>query len=746
MKSLFQFVRHTSIVALVLNAVTVVHAKTAATRTAQLAVPHVFSAPTLSDYLDGRERPQELRISDFRQRDPYDGEPAISRTTAYISHDENNIYAVFVCKDVAGKARAHIGRRDDLTGDETVSFMLDTFHDGRHAYEFIANPLGVQMDGMITEGQDEDYSFDAVWKSEGRRTADGYVVWMAIPFKSLRFHSGDATSWGIAFGRIIPTNNESDTWPHLTRSIDGYVPQFAALGALVDVKSGRGLQLIPYVFGSRQKFLDNGRATPFFHSTTESRVGLDAKYVLRDRFTFDFTANPDFSQVESDEPQVTINQRYEVFFPEKRPFFTESAGYFQTPETLFFSRRVVDPQFGARMTGKAAGWTLGLLSIDDRSASQLLSEGGESGRAHIGVARVQRDVGKESTVGAFFSQYSFGSSSNRVMSVDSRIKLNPNWIVTAQGAHSLARDLDGLEAHGHSLLAEVSQVGRHFTSDTTFRDRSPAFRADLGFIPRVDLRLIKNATNYRWRPENGAVVSFGPSLLTSMDWNYAGQMQDWSVDSSFAVNLRRSTSVTAGRTEVFERFQNLPFRQNATYAYLSSEVFDWAAIDASYTRGTNINYFPAQGLFSFLANSTDADLGLTLRPTRRLRAAETYIFDALHTIPGVAQVGPAGSIFNNHLLRTKVSYQFTNRFSLRAIIDYNAVLSNPALVDLERSKHIGLDFLFSYTVNPGTAIYVGYSNQFENIRLADHAIQRVATPGLMTGNQIFVKVSYLFRP
>jgi hypothetical protein len=745
MRSRLQFVRLISIGILLLNAA-LVHAKNAATSTAQLSVPRVLSAPTLSDYLDGRERPQELRISDFRQRDPYDGEPAISPTTAYVSHDENNIYAIFVCKEVAGRARAHIGRRDDLTGDETVSFMLDTFHDGRHAYEFIANPLGVQMDGMITEGQDEDFSFDAVWRSEGRRTADGYVVWMAIPFKSLRFHSGDASSWGIALGRIIPTNNESDTWPHLTRRIDGYVPQFAALGALLDVKSGRGLQLIPYVFGRRQKFLDTATSTTFFHSTNEFRGGLDAKYVFRDRFTFDFTANPDFSQVESDEPQVTINQRYEVFFPEKRPFFTESAGYFQTPETLFFSRRVVDPQFGARMTGKAAGWTLGLLSIDDRSASQLLSEGGEIGRAHIGVARVQRDLGKESTVGVFFSQYSFASSSNRVMSVDSRIKLNPNWTITGQGVHSFARDLNGFESAGHSLLAEVSHFGRHLTSDTMFRDRSPGFRADLGFIPRVDLRLIKNATNYRWRPETGAVVSFGPSLLTSMDWDHTGHMQDWSVDSSFAVNLRRSTSVTAGRTEVFERFQNLPFRQNATYAYLTSEMFDWAAMDASYTRGTNINYFPAGGLLPFLSNSTAADIGLTLRPTRRLRASETYIFDELHTIAGVEPAGTSRSIFNNHLLRTKVSYQFTTRFALRAIVDYNAVLSNPALVDLERSKRIGLDFLFSYTVNPGTAIYVGYSNQCENLRLSDGAIQRVGAPGLMTGNQVFVKISYLFRP
>ncbi len=746
MKSHSQLARYFGLSIAILAICTLLQAGTSKLLTGQVDIPKVSTAPTLNDYLDGRQRSEELRISEFSQRDPYDGEPAISPTTAYISYDDKNIYAVFVCKDAAGKARAHIGRRDDLTGDETVSLLLDTFHDGRHAYEFIANPLGVQMDGMITEGQDEDFTFDTVWHSEGRLTNDGYVVMMAIPFKSLRFRPGVASSWGVAFGRIIPTNNESDTWPHLSRRVESYVPQFAATRALSDVHGGSRLQLIPYVFASRQKFLDSSTTTPFFHLANEFRGGVDAKYVFHDGLTFDFTANPDFSQIESDEPQVTINQRYENFFPERRPFFTESAGYFQTPENLFFSRRVVDPQFGTRMTGKASGWTIGLLSIDDRSASKILSGDTLPGRAHVGVERVQRDLGRESTIGVLFSQYSFGSLSNRVYSVDSRIKLNPNWVATAQGVHSFARDLDGSASSGNSFLAELAHIGRHLTSDSTFRDRSPGFRADLGFIPRVDIRLVKNETRYRWHPERGALLSFGPSLLTSADWDHSGQLQDWSVDAPFTVNLKRSTTISAGRTEVFERFQNLPFRQNATYASISSEPLNWASLDASYSHGTNINYFPGENVAPFLANSDDADLALTLRPTSRFRLSEAYLFDRLRTIPASTADQKTHSIFNNHLLRTKISYQFTRAMSIRAIVDYNAVLANPALVDLERTKRISTDFLFTYAVNPGTAVYVGYSEQFENLSLNSAGANRVASPGLATGRQLFVKVSYLFQP
>jgi uncharacterized protein DUF5916 len=607
--------------------------------------------------------------------------------------------------------------------------------------------MGVQMDGLITEGQDEDFSFDTVWRSQGRLTPDGYVVWMAIPFKSLRFDNGARGTWGIALARYVPTTNESSTWPYITRRVEGYVPQFAAMHALTETKSGHNFQFIPYVFASQQRFLDTAASVPALQRANEFRGGLDAKDTLHNGLTLDFTANPDFSQVESDEPQVTINQRYEVFFPEKRPFFTESAGFFQTPENLFFSRRIVDPQFGTRATGKVSGWTVGLLAIDDRAPSRGLAfDDPQSGeRAHIGVARIQRDLGKESTLGGFVSQYSFGPSSNRVFSLDSRLKLNSNWIATAQAVQSSAHDLDGAPSSGHSVLAEIEHEGRHLIFDTTYVDRSPGFRADLGFIPRVDIRKISNQIGYRWHPEQGPLISFGPTLYSSIDWGYNGQLQDWSLDIPFTVKLKRSTSITVGHQEVFERFQNLSFRQCATYGNFSTELVHWASVDATYERGTNINYFPAQGLTPFLASSTDASLGFTLRPGSHLRINQDYIFERLGTIPGRGPAVPREAVFNNHLLRTKVSYQFTRALSFRTILDYDAVSPNASIVDLERSRHLGLDFLLTYMLNPGTAIFAGYSNQFENLRLDPSGTHRTASPEFSTGRQFFVKISYMLR-
>src|SRR5262249_47684402 len=231
------------------------------------------------------------------------------------------------------------------------------------AYEFFSTPLGIQADGITTEGQGDDFSFDTVWESRGRLTETGYVVSMAIPFKSLRFPpaSGPQT-WGISLLRGIPVNNEQSFWPGVTRKLSGFATQFADAHGLEGISPGRNLQFIPYGTFTGARFLDGGA----FHTDALARAGADARVGARDAVTFDFTVNPDFSQGESDEPQVTVNQRFEVFFPEKRPFFLENAGYFQTPITLFFSRRIGDPQFGGRVTGRAGRWAIGGLPIDRR--------------------------------------------------------------------------------------------------------------------------------------------------------------------------------------------------------------------------------------------------------------------------------------------------------------------------------------------------------------------------------------------
>ncbi len=728
-------------------------ADTASREKPRIRLPRVSSPPRLADYLRKELQPQGLRITGFRQREPNDGAPATMETVAYLSHDGTNIYAVFICKEDPQVVRAHISRREEITDDDRVSITLDTFHDGRRAYEFFVNPLGIQREGTITEGQDDDFTFDTVWHSEGRLTPEGFAVLIAIPFKSLRFQAAPDATWGIALGRYSPATREFSTWPLLTEKIEAYVDQFATLEAMGDSSGGHHMQFIPYLSFAGQRFLNAPAGSlPTMKTDNEVRGGIDAKFVLYNALTFDFTANPDFSQVESDEPQVTVNQRYEVFFPEKRPFFTEGTGFFQTPEDLFFSRRIVDPQFGLRMTAKIGPWGLGVLASDDRAPGRLVPANDplSGDRADIGIFRMQREVGNKSQIGFLFSRRHFGSSSNEVFSADARLKLGANWVFTGQAVHSQANESVVGRTSGADYFAEIRHTGLHVSYFTSYLDRSPDFRADLGFIPRVDIRQMRNEASYQWRPESGSLVSFGPTLNTHFIWDHRGQLQEWAIDAPFTFTFRGPTSVSLGHLAEFETFQNIGFHENASYLYFSTQRLKWVGIDASYIHGTNINFFPSPGLLPFLARSDDATVGVTFRPTARMQVDETYLYDRLGTRANPRTVGPSNSaaIFNNHLFRTKLNYQFTRAFSLRAIVDYDATLPNPALVDLERSKRLTGDLLLTYLLHPGTAIYVGYTDHRENLSFDPDnpaGLRRTGFPGFPTGRQVFVKMSYLFR-
>src|ERR1022692_3891622 len=281
-------------------------------------IPKLTSPPRIEQFLGGASRADLRRIDDFRQRQPGDGVPVSRKTSAWIGYDDRNFYAVFVCDAPPGETRARLAKREDIFSDDLVGVFFDTYHSGQRGYEFFVNPLGVQADAALTEGQNDDFSFDTLWYSEGRLTPEGYVAMMTIPFRSLRFPAQTVQTWGFGLYRGIPTNNENSFWPYITEKVSGFTPQLARMTGLENISPGRNLQLIPYAALGSSHFLD--------------------------QLTLDVALNPDFSQVESDDPAVTVNQRFEVVFPEKRPFFLENNSYFTTPENLFFSRRIVDPE------------------------------------------------------------------------------------------------------------------------------------------------------------------------------------------------------------------------------------------------------------------------------------------------------------------------------------------------------------------------------------------------------------------
>jgi hypothetical protein len=708
-----------------------------------IEIPKLRSRPRLEEFLNGASRADMKHVDDFRQRAPGDGSPASRKTHAWIGYDEKNLYAVFVCESPAGATRARMAKREDIFSDDVVGIILDTYHDRRRGYEFFVNPLGVQADAIETEGQDDDFSFDTLWYSEGRLTPEGFAAMLTIPFRSLRFAAAGPQTWGMALARFIPTNNETVFWPYVTQKVDGFNQQIANMRGLEKISPGRNLQVIPYMAFAGSHFLDNPAAgVPAFRSAQDLRVGMDAKAVLHDSLTLDVALNPDFSQVESDDPQVTVNQRFEVQFPEKRPFFLENTAYFSTPENLFFSRRIVDPEFGARLTGKLGSWNLGVLGIDDRDAGRELDVNdphyGE--RAEIGVVRVQHEFAKQSSVGLMATDREFAGGHNRVEAIDTRWKLDDHWTFSGQAMASQTLNEDGTHSGGDAFNLDLHRQSRDYSYDLQYIDRSEGFHTDLGFVNRVNMRQVGQFAMRRFHPKSKIVLSFGPNVYMMGILDHYGVQTDWRMSPGFNLEMARSTYLYVNHGEAFERYQNINFRHGGTSAGGHTEYFKWATIDTSYSRSTSINYNPAANLLPFLGEERDIQATLTFRPTSKLKLDEVYYYTALRTRDA--------TVFVNHLARSRVNYQFTRELSLRLIMDYNGVLENPALVNLTRQKRVTGDALVTYLIHPGTALYVGYTDRIENLALIPGmppTVAPIAFPSTTTGRQFFAKVSYLFR-
>ena len=524
---------------------------------------------------EGPVAPSMARVTRFLQQQPHDGQPVSQPTEAYLGYDEKNLYVVFVCHDDPAKVRAHETRREGFDGDDDVEVMLDTFHDRRRAYVFQVNPKGVQWDAIWTEqayadtGGNFDTSFDTLWYSKGKVTGQGYVVWIAIPFRSLRFPSAHDQTWGIVLLREIIRENEKAFWPHISINQEGRLGQAGTAKGLSGISPGRNIQLIPYgLLNSFHTVDDRGPDTPcptlfdptalcarFQNRAIGGTAGVDGKVIFSDSLVLDATANPDFSQVESDEPQVTVNQRYRVYFPEKRPFFIENADYFHTPIDLFFTRNIVNPDAGIRLTGKTGPYSLGILASDDRAPGLTVSPADPlfKSRSYFSIARVSRDIFKQSSIGAIYTDWEDPAANtfNRVGGIDARFKFSKQLTASAQGVVSSTYCSEQYSATyftcaagysaGPAYKAELDYTSRNWIQSSIYNDVSPGFLTQPGFVNRVDIREYRDNTSYSFRPKSGPIVSWGPEIQTHSTWDHNGLRLDTDYNPDLALVMKRRT-------------------------------------------------------------------------------------------------------------------------------------------------------------------------------------------------------------
>ncbi|HEX7958880.1 MAG TPA: DUF5916 domain-containing protein [Terriglobales bacterium] len=760
------------------------------------SIPRLTHPPVLEDFANMQPESdaarQMAKVSNFTQQQPKDGSPPSQKTDAYFGYDDKNLYIAAVCFDTEpDKIRSHLTRREQMIDDDDwIEITLDTFHDQRRGFLFTTNPAGVQADALWTENNGPDFSFDTVWNSQAKLTAQGYIVLFEIPFRSLRFPRNSAymasasaavragemvqrprssaeQTWGITLLRNIPRLSESDYWPYVSSRISGRLNQEGTLSGFNGISPSRNMQFNPYgLFHSFRAIDDRDSINPrFTRRTAQFTGGLDSKFVFHDSLVLDTTINPDFSQIESDSPQQTVNQRFEVFFPEKRPFFLENSNYFSSVfSNLVFTRRIADPEYGIRLTGKLGSNNLGLLLTDDRSPGEIVPPGDPLShkRAYFAIGRFSHDLGKQSSIGVIYTDREFHGSFNRIGGPDMRLRLTDKYIINAQIVESSTQNLDGTYQAGPATKILLEGHGRKFNHQFEYDDISPNFITESGFINRVDQRRIFQFLNYRFRPEGKHFISWGPNTIVERLWGHDGTLLSYHYELNVPFNFRRQTDfgpILGVQNDTLRPidFTGLPHNQsyNQDFAgfFIDSSPWRQLTLHANLIRGGGINFTPPTGQLPVLGDETIVNAFMTIRPANALTIDNTYLFDRLDSRQAKA------SIFNSHIVRSKWNYQFTRELSLRLIAQYNAVLSNPSFSSLDRAKRFNADFLITYLLHPGTAIYVGYNSDLQNYdrslcaRLSNsqcdpNGVGLIRDPHgfINDGRLFFVKVSYLFRP
>jgi Domain of unknown function (DUF5916) len=747
-------------------------------------IPRLETEPRLSDFLGDTSRSrvaqQMLRVNDFIDRFPRDGRAVTETTTAYLGYTREDLFVAFICKDrTPGLIRAHMLARDSLGDDDFVELTLDTFDDQRRAFMFDSNALGIQSDGLYSEQNGEDSSFDTVWDSWGKRTPFGYVVLMRIPFASLYFKKadpGEMRTWGIILQRNISHANEQAFWPAIRHSIAGRLTQDIAADGFRDIERGKNLQFEPYLLARNLRQLNTVDAdNPYFESKhLQGYGGLDAKLILHNSLVLDATVNPDFSQVGIDNPAIP-NQRYPAYFAEVRPFFLENSSYFQTPISLYYSNNIVMPQYGARLTGKLGNWALGLLGVDDRSPGQSVPPGDpESGtRAEFYTGRVNRDLGKLSNVGLIYADREYQDSYNRAGGLDYRARVKNRWTLTGQALTSETRNVSNdtvgeqecevltLSCSGQAYVQGLNYNSLHNNWWVSYDDTSAGFVTDTGFFHRPDVREPNGAYSYTFRPTHGLVLSHGPSIYSERIWDHQGTPLDAYVIPSYSATFKYRTSVSGFADLGQDRLrpvdypaltQDVEYNSRTAGINFYSSPGPYLAVGGGYRAGSTVNYSPPGNEGPTPVNISSPNLNLEVKPVSSIDLQNSYVYTHF-TDPATGDV-----VYDNHELISRWNYQMTKALSFNLIGQYISTLPNPQFTSLANSKTVFADALLTYMPHPGTAVYVGYLGNFANIDRAlctrdsngqcdtSEPILPPTYSSLMNdGKTIYVKVNYLFR-
>ncbi len=414
---------------------------------------------TIDGRLDEAVWSRAALLTGFSQYQPVDSRPAEEPTEVRVFYGPNAIYFGIRALEVHGDVvRATQANRDNIGADDNVQILLDTYDDHRRAYVFAVNPYGIQQDGIRSEGfaggaggfsaggrtftgnildGNVDLNPDFVFESRGRLLdggggVRGYEVEIRIPFKSLHYQDADLQTWGINVLRRVQHSGYQDSWAPVVRANASFLTQSGTLVGLHDLQQGLVMELTPVATAHANGALDSTGRFPY---STGGELGLDARWGVTPNLGLTGTINPDFSQVEADVGQVTINERFALFFPEKRPFFLEGLELFDTPNQLIYTRRIVNPDWGLKLAGKAGGTDIAVLGAQDSRGQSV-----DGATPYFGAMRLRRDLGQNSTAGLVLTTREDGAAYSRLAGADVHIVHSRLYYVELQAVQSWTGD------------------------------------------------------------------------------------------------------------------------------------------------------------------------------------------------------------------------------------------------------------------------------------------------------------------
>ena len=677
---------------------------------------------------------------------PAENAPAPVRTEVWITYDGANLYAAFRAHDPEPRnIRARYSDRDAAANDDYVGLVLDTFNDQRRGYEFFANPFGVQMDRLQNEMTgNEDSSWDAIWDSAGRITATGYVVEMRIPLSSLRFPatSGEMT-WGIDALRIYPRSQTHRLGLNpLARGNNCYLCQGGSLTGITGLRPARSIEIHPTVTssytGERRDF-PNGS---FENGSPETEAGVTAQWGITPNFTLSGTINPDFSQVEADAAQLAVNTQFALFFPEKRPFFLEGADLFDTRFQAIYSRNIAEPEWGAKLTGKAGRNALGAIVTMDRRTNFLIpsSEGSRLATAEqqnlSTILRYRRDL-FGATTGGFFYTGREGNDGyhNRMLGGDILFR----W----RGTQAFRLELMGSSTQypeniatafaqpredftGHAMRAVYQHTSRNWMYYVLYRDVAEGFRADLGFVPRADFRDRGAALERAWYPQQSGWNQFRIGSDAVYTENQDGEHLEQRANVYAWAQGPRQSFLRADLTASDQTYRGERFDTDRVTLFGEFQAHADVYVYGQAVLGNQVDFANVQQ-----GEQVRFDPGVRWNAGEHLRLNLDHSYEALDV--------EGGRLFTANLTQLRATYQFNNRTFVRWIGQHLDVERDPQLYAAptdSRSRDFFNQLLFSYKINPLTVLFLGYSDTYA--ANADIALTQQS-------RTLFLKVGYAWQ-